>query len=80
MNFHALKEGGNQNPGMETENQVKKSVRFVLDNRLDFYNNHLQNKFKKSPLFPVPHMLVTSLLPQEKQNVVLWTYKFRKKK
>uniref|UniRef100_A0A8B9FM89 Uncharacterized protein n=1 Tax=Amazona collaria TaxID=241587 RepID=A0A8B9FM89_9PSIT len=23
MNFHALKEGGNQNPGMETENQVK---------------------------------------------------------
>lgn len=22
MNFHALKEGGNQNPGMETENQV----------------------------------------------------------
>lgn len=33
MNSHALKEGGNQNPGMETENQVKHLVRFV-----DFYN------------------------------------------
>uniref|UniRef100_A0A8C4IW04 Uncharacterized protein n=1 Tax=Dromaius novaehollandiae TaxID=8790 RepID=A0A8C4IW04_DRONO len=30
MNFHALKEDGNQNPGMETENQVKNLVRFVL--------------------------------------------------
>uniref|UniRef100_A0A8B9NPC5 Uncharacterized protein n=1 Tax=Accipiter nisus TaxID=211598 RepID=A0A8B9NPC5_9AVES len=30
MNFHALKEGGNQNPGMETEKQVKNVVRFVL--------------------------------------------------
>lgn len=51
MNFHALKEDGNQNPGMETENQVKKLVRFVLDNRLDFYNNHLQKKFKKITSF-----------------------------
>lgn len=24
-------------------------------------------------------MLITSILPQEKQNVVLWTSKFRKK-
>uniref|UniRef100_A0A8B9PVJ0 Uncharacterized protein n=1 Tax=Apteryx owenii TaxID=8824 RepID=A0A8B9PVJ0_APTOW len=29
MNFHALKEGGNQNPGMETENQVKNLVRLI---------------------------------------------------
>lgn len=33
MNSHALKGGGNQNPGMETENQVKHLVSFV-----DFYN------------------------------------------
>lgn len=68
MNFHALKEGGNQNPGMETEKQVKNLVRFVLDNRLDFYNitTYTIFFFYKSPLLPVPHMLITSLLPREK--------------
>lgn len=41
MNFHALKEGGNQNPGMETEKQVLVQITLLMTGILQLTENVL---------------------------------------
>lgn len=41
MNFHASKEGGNQNPGMETENQVLVQITLLMTGTLQLTENVL---------------------------------------
>lgn len=55
MRFHALKVGGSQNPGMETENQVKKSLRSALDSKLLKRNCLKMNKVAAFPCASCAH-------------------------